>query len=121
MSASSAWCAELIPYYGNGGWVIRELNGGSSLATSQRCVRAHVAAVDKQFAAGQFADGFAGQRVIDADQFKLTLTAALDGSHAECLGISPVGARPAGNGWILDTAEPVPHVRKNDQTSTAGH
>ncbi|WP_234042533.1 hypothetical protein [Streptomyces marianii] len=91
-----AECAELIPYYGNGGWP--ELNGGSSLDTSQRCVRAHVAAVDKQFAAGQLADGFAGQRVIDADQFKLTFTAALDGSHAECLGISPEGARPVGNG-----------------------
>ncbi|MEV0963385.1 DNA/RNA non-specific endonuclease [Streptomyces sp. NPDC049910] len=116
-----AECAELIPYYGNGGWVIHELNGGSSLDTSQRCVRAHVAAADKQFAADQLADDFAGQRVIDADQFKLTFTATLDGSHAECLGISPEGARPAGNGWILNTTEPVPHVRKNDQTSTAGH
>ncbi|WP_307783584.1 DNA/RNA non-specific endonuclease [Streptomyces spinoverrucosus] len=116
-----AQCAELIPYYGNGGWVIHELNGGSSLDTSQRCVRAHVAAADKQFADSQLADGFAGQRVIDADQFKLTFTASLDGSHAECLGISPGGARPAGNGWILNTTEPVPHVRKNDQTSAAGH
>ncbi|OKJ94564.1 hypothetical protein AMK26_32595 [Streptomyces sp. CB03234] len=116
-----AECAELIPYYGNGGWVIHELNGGSSLDTSKRCVRAHVAAVDKQFADSQLADGFAGQRVIDADQFKLTFTASLDGSHAECLGISPEGARPAGNGWILNTTEPVPHVRKNDRTSAAGH
>ncbi|WP_245685457.1 DNA/RNA non-specific endonuclease [Streptomyces yerevanensis] len=116
-----AECAELIPYYGNGGWVIHELNGGSSLDTSQRCVRAHVAAVDKQFAVSQLADGFAGQRVIDADQFKLTFTASLDGSHAECLGISPEGARPAGNGWIKNTVEPVPHVNKTDQTSAAGY
>ncbi|MFG3154846.1 DNA/RNA non-specific endonuclease [Streptomyces sp. NPDC048219] len=116
-----AECAELIPYYGNGGWVIHELNGGSILDTSQRCVRAHVAAADKQFADSQLADGFAGQRVIDADQFKLTFTASLDGSHAECLGISPEGARPAGNGWIMNTTEPVPHVRKDDQTSPAGY
>ncbi|MFI2435912.1 DNA/RNA non-specific endonuclease [Streptomyces sp. NPDC018693] len=116
-----AECAELIPYHGNGGWVIHEVNGGSSLDTSQRCVRAHVAAADKQFADNQLADGFAGQRVIDADQFKLGFTASLDGTHAECLGISPEGARPAGNGWILNTTEPVPHVNKNDPTSAAGH
>ncbi|MFH8439778.1 DNA/RNA non-specific endonuclease [Streptomyces sp. NPDC018026] len=115
-----AECAELIPYYGSGGWSILELGGGSDLDTSQRCVRAHVAAADKQFADNQLTDGFAGQRVIDADQFKLTLTASLDGSHAECLGISPAGARPAGNGWILNTTEPVPHVRKNDPSSPAG-
>ncbi|MDX3751988.1 DNA/RNA non-specific endonuclease [Streptomyces sp. AK08-02] len=116
-----AECAQLIPYYGSGGWVIHELNGGPSLDTSQRCVRAHVAAADKQFADGQLANGFAGQRVIDADQFKLTLTTSLDGSYAECLGISPPGARPAGNGWILNTTEAVPHVRKNDGTSAAGY
>ncbi|MEU6228321.1 DNA/RNA non-specific endonuclease [Streptomyces sp. NPDC047042] len=116
-----AECAELIPYPGNNGWVIHELNGGSSLDTSQRCVRAHVAAVDKQFADSQLADGFTSQRVIDADQFTLRLTTSLDGSYAECLGISPEGARPAGNGWILNTTEPVPHVRKNDQTSAAGY
>ncbi|MER5978131.1 DNA/RNA non-specific endonuclease [Streptomyces sp. NPDC001857] len=116
-----AECAELIPYYGDGGWVIHELNGGSSLDTSQRCVRAHVAANDKQLADRQLADGFAGQRVIDADQFKLRFSASLDGSHAECLGISPEGARPSGVGWIKNTVEPVPHVRKNDRTSAAGY
>ncbi|MFJ9742107.1 DNA/RNA non-specific endonuclease [Streptomyces sp. NPDC101166] len=116
-----AECAELIPFYGSGGWVIHELNGGSSLDTSQRCVRAHVASSDKQFADSQLADGFASQRVIDAEQFKLRFSASLDGSHAECLAISPEGARPAGNGWILNTSEPVPHVRKNDKTSAAGY
>ncbi|WP_405903544.1 DNA/RNA non-specific endonuclease [Streptomyces sp. NBC_00656] len=115
-----AQCAELIPHYGTGGWVIFELGGGASTDTSQHCVRAHVAAADKDFAAGQLEDGFASQRVIDADQFKLGLTASIDGSHAECLGISPQGARPAGNGWILNTTEAVPHVNKNDQTSAAG-
>nr|WP_237331308.1 DNA/RNA non-specific endonuclease [Streptomyces mexicanus] len=116
-----AQCAELIPHWGNGGWIVFELNGGSSLDTSQRCVRAHVAAADKQFADTQLADGFASQRVIDTDQFKLTFTASLDGSHAECLGISPEGSRPAGVGWIKNTVEPVPHVNKTDQTSPAGY
>ncbi|WUW23877.1 DNA/RNA non-specific endonuclease [Streptomyces sp. NBC_01463] len=115
-----AKCAELIPHYGTAGWVIFELGGGADTDTSQRCVRAHVASADQDFADGQLADGFASQRVIDADQFKLGLTASIDGSHAECLGISPQGARPSGNGWILNTTEAVPHVRKNDQTSAAG-
>ncbi|GHE82014.1 hypothetical protein GCM10014715_42140 [Streptomyces spiralis] len=116
-----AQCAELIPHWGSGGWIIFELNGGSSLDTSQRCVRAHVAAADKQFADTQLADGFASQRVIDADQFKLTFSASLDGSHAECLGISPEDSRPAGVGWIKNTVEPVPHVQKNNPTSAAGY
>ncbi|MEU6356872.1 DNA/RNA non-specific endonuclease [Streptomyces sp. NPDC047072] len=107
-----ARCAEVIPYYGSGGWVIFELGGGSGLDTSKPCARAHVAAADKQFADGQLSDGFQGQRVIDAEQFKLELTASLDGSHAACLGVSPEGARPAGNGWILNTTEPVAHVNK---------
>lgn len=116
-----AECAELIPNHGDGGWVILELNGGPNLDTSQRCVRAHVAVADKQFADSQLANGFASQRVIDADKFKLTLTTSLDGSYAECLGISPQGARPSGNGWIKNTVEPVPHRNKTDQTSPAGY
>ncbi|WP_254400094.1 DNA/RNA non-specific endonuclease [Streptomyces sp. AC602_WCS936] len=116
-----AECAELIPYPGNNGWVILELGGGSSLDPTRRCVRAHAAAVDKQFADSQLADGFTDQRVIDGDQFTLRITTSLDGAYAECLGISPEGARPAGNGWILNTTEQVPHVQKNDQSSAAGY
>nr|WSW69043.1 DNA/RNA non-specific endonuclease [Streptomyces sp. NBC_00995] len=100
--------------------MIFELGGGASTDTSRHCVRAHVASADADLAAGQLADGFVSQRVIDADQFKLGLTASIDGSHAECLGISPQGARPAGNGWILNTTEGVPHVNKNDPASAAG-
>lgn len=86
--------------------------GGSGLDPAKPCARAHVALADKQFADGQLSEGFESQRVIDADQFKLELTASIDGSHAACLGVSPEGARPAGNGWILNTTEPVAHVNK---------
>jgi hypothetical protein len=119
--ADGAQCAELIPHWDSGGWVILEIGGGSRTDPSKRCVRAHVASAAKAFADKQLADGFASQRVIDADQFKLGLTASLDGSHAECLGVSPEGARPAGNGWVFNTTEPVRHVNKNDQTSVAGY
>ncbi|WP_416958567.1 DNA/RNA non-specific endonuclease [Streptomyces sp. Agncl-13] len=107
-----ARCAEVIPNQGNGGWIIFELGGGSSVDPAKPCVRAHVALADKQFADGQLSEGFKSQRVIDADQFKLALTASIDGSHAACLGVSPEGARLAGNGWILNTTEPVAHVNK---------
>ncbi|MDQ0760683.1 DNA/RNA non-specific endonuclease [Streptomyces canus] len=107
-----AQCAEVIPHQGNGGWIIFELGGGSDLDPARPCVRAHVALADKQFADGQLSEGFKSQRVIDADQFKLELTASIDGSHAACLGVSPEGARPAGNGWIWNTTEPVAHVNK---------
>ncbi|MGX1762288.1 DNA/RNA non-specific endonuclease [Streptomyces lydicus] len=110
--ADGAQCAELIPNPGNNGWIIFELGGGSSLDRSRRCVRAHVSDTGKKFAEGQLSDGFESQRVIDAEQFKLGLTASIDSSHAECLGVSPKGARPAGNGWILNTTEPVAHVNK---------
>ncbi|MEU7153523.1 DNA/RNA non-specific endonuclease [Streptomyces sp. NPDC045456] len=110
--ADGAQCAELIPNPGNNGWVIFELGGGSSLDSSRRCVRAHVSAANKKFAEGQLHDGFESQRVIDAEQFKLGLAASIDSAHAECLGVSPKGARPAGNGWILNTTEPVVHVNK---------
>lgn len=110
--ADGAQCAELIPHPGNNGWIVFELGGGSYTDPSRHCVRAHVAATDKQFADSQLAGGFAGQRVIDAEQFTLGLTASFDSSHAECLGVSPQGARPSGNGWILNTTEPVAHVNK---------
>ncbi|MFJ8331778.1 DNA/RNA non-specific endonuclease [Streptomyces sp. NPDC094437] len=107
-----ARCAEVIPHQGSGGWIIFELGGGSELDPARPCVRAHVALADKEFADGQLSEGFTSQRVIDEDPFKLGLTASIDGTHAACLGVSPEGARPAGNGWILNTTEPVAHVNK---------
>ncbi|MFJ9041873.1 DNA/RNA non-specific endonuclease [Streptomyces sp. NPDC102406] len=115
-----ARCAELIPNHGSGGWVIFELGGGADLDPSKRCVRAHVAAGDKEFADNQLRQGFVSQRVIDADPFMLGLTASLDGSHAECLGSSPAGARLSGNGWILNTTAPVPHVNTLVPSSPTG-
>jgi len=112
--ADGAQCAELIPSPGNDGWGIMEL-GGSGSDPSKHCVRAHVSAASKQAAEGQLSDGFTNQRVIDADQFTLKLTAYTDDTRAKCLNSKPDEARLAGNGWILNTTETVAHVNKTTQ------
>ncbi|MFF9377838.1 DNA/RNA non-specific endonuclease [Streptomyces griseoluteus] len=110
-------CAEVIPNFSNGGWDFLALNGGSSLDPTTPCVRAHVSAANKTFADDQLSAGFQDQRVIDAEQFELKVTATSPGS---CLNDRPSGSRQSGRGWIKNTTETVPHINKTDPSSPPG-
>ncbi|MFD3681161.1 DNA/RNA non-specific endonuclease [Streptomyces sp. NPDC058613] len=103
-----ALCAEIIPSYSTGGWDIYKLRSGAG----KPCVRAHVPLADKQSAEGQLSDGFANQRVLEAEQFKVEITGSTAEPQASCLQNTPVRSLPSGNGWITNTTEPVPQVNK---------
>lgn len=105
-------CVEVIPNLGNGEWDTYVLGDSTELDRTRPCVRTHVTPADKQFADEQLTEGFADQRVIDADTFELTFTTPDTGPHAACLDTTPTGSRPNGDGWILTTAEAVEHVNK---------
>ncbi|MFD0371122.1 DNA/RNA non-specific endonuclease [Streptomyces sp. NPDC127114] len=109
---AGAQCVEVIPNLGNGEWDTYVLGNSKELDKSSPCVRAHVPAAAKQFADAQLANGFANQRVIDADQFEVAFTTPDTGPHGRCLDTTPAGALPNGDGWILNTTEAVPHVNK---------
>ncbi|MFJ1610936.1 hypothetical protein ACIOHS_47790 [Streptomyces sp. NPDC088253] len=63
----------MIPNLGNGEWDTYILNDARVVDPASPCVQAHVTPDEKQFADTQLANGFKDQRVIDADQFELTL------------------------------------------------
>lgn len=109
---AGAQCVEVIPNLGNGEWDTYFLGNSNDLDRAAPCVRAHVAAADKQFADAQLAEGFTNQRVIDADQFEVTFSTPDTGPHGRCLDTTPAGSLPNGDGWILNTTEPVPNVNK---------
>lgn len=101
-------CAEIVPDYTAAGWKILTLAGG----TGSPCVRAHVPLADLKFAEGQLSAGYADQRVLEAEQFKVEISGSTAEPQAACLQNQPIGARSSGNGWIKNTTEPVPHVNK---------
>ncbi|MFD3547836.1 hypothetical protein ACFWUW_19930 [Streptomyces sp. NPDC058655] len=112
-----AQCAELLPRHStHGGWVTDVLDGG----TGSPCARAHVPLADKQAADGQLSEGFASQRVVEDDQFKVEISGTTAEPQAVCLQAAPAGRVPSGNGWIKNTTEPVPHVNKTVTGSPAG-
>ncbi|WP_129288220.1 DNA/RNA non-specific endonuclease [Streptomyces sp. GZWMJZ-114] len=115
-------CVDVIPNLSHGEWDTYVLNDARDPDPSRPCVRAHVKDADRQFAAGQLAEGFADQRVIDADQFELTLSTPDGGAQASCLDATlPDGRVPSGDGWILNTSEPVAAVNKTtDPVGKAG-
>ncbi|MEU2391417.1 DNA/RNA non-specific endonuclease, partial [Streptomyces sp. NPDC007369] len=104
-----ARCAEIVPRHSTrGGWVIDVLDGG----TGSPCMRAHVPLADKQAASGQLSAGFANQRVVAGDQFKVEIAGSIAEPQAVCRQNAPAGSFPSGNGWIKNTTEPVPHINK---------
>ncbi|MFF4768217.1 DNA/RNA non-specific endonuclease [Streptomyces sp. NPDC001255] len=107
-------CVKVIPNLGNGEWDTYILNDARNPNRSAPCVQAHVTSDDKQFAASQLADGFADQRVIDADQFELTISTPDTGPQADCLNKpAPTGALPSGDGWFKNDTTPVPLVNQS--------
>ncbi|MCQ9131463.1 DNA/RNA non-specific endonuclease [Streptomyces sp. IBSBF 2807] len=114
-------CVEVIPNLGNGEWDTYVLNDGHVVDSASPCVRAHVTPADKQFAETQLADGFAAQRVIDADRFELTVSTPDTGPQADCLNDPPpAGSLPNGDGWFKNTTEAVPLVNQTVPTSGPG-
>ncbi|MER6789380.1 DNA/RNA non-specific endonuclease [Streptomyces sp. NPDC000658] len=118
---SGARCVQVIPNLGNGEWDTYVLNDAHELDPTAPCVQAHVTPEDKQFAAARLAEGFADQRVIDADKFELTVSTPDAGPLASCLSDpAPNGALPNGDGWFLNTTEAVPLVDQTVPTSGPG-
>ncbi|AXE27822.1 hypothetical protein C0216_28335 [Streptomyces globosus] len=108
-----AQCAETLPRHSTrGGWVVDVLDGGAG----SPCMRAHVPVADRQVADGQLSEGFANQRVVDGDQFKLEIAGSIAEPQAVCLQNAPTGSFRSGNGWIKNTTDPVPHVNKTTPT-----
>ncbi|MFI1573302.1 DNA/RNA non-specific endonuclease [Streptomyces anulatus] len=107
-----ARCVEVIPNASSGGWDTYVLGDSRDMDPAAPCVRAHVPAVDKQFADGELTAGFASQRVIDADQFQVEFTTPADVPQAPCLATPPTGSLPSGTGWIKNTTDPIAHVNK---------
>lgn len=103
-----AQCAELLPRHSARGWVVDVLDGG----TSSPCARAHVPLADRQAAEGQLAEGFANQRVVEGDQFKVEITGSIAEPQAVCRQSAPTDSFTSGNGWIKNTTQPVTHVNK---------
>ncbi|MFI1191049.1 DNA/RNA non-specific endonuclease [Streptomyces californicus] len=114
-------CVQVIPNLGNGAWDTYVLNDAHILDPAAPCVQAHVTPAEKQFADAQLAKGFSDQRVIDADQFELTISTPDAGQQASCLnGTPPVGSLPNGDGWFKNTTEAVPLVNKTVPSSGPG-
>lgn len=104
-----ARCAEVIPNYSSGGWDVYKLNGGSS---GRPCARVHAPLADVQSAETQLSEGFASQRVVEADQFKVEIAGLTAEPQGDCLKDTPDGALPSHDGWIMNTTERVAHVNK---------
>ncbi|WP_405527294.1 DNA/RNA non-specific endonuclease [Streptomyces avidinii] len=109
-----AQCAEILPRHSARGWVIDVLDGG----TSSPCVRAHVPLDDNKAAEAQLLEGFASQRVVKGDQFKVEISGSIAEPQAVCRQKTPAGAFASGNGWIKNTTESVLHI--NIKTSPPG-
>ncbi|AWK09042.1 hypothetical protein SSP531S_59410 [Streptomyces spongiicola] len=107
-----ARCVEVIPNASSGSWDTYVLGDSRVLDPATPCVRAHVPAVDKQFADVKLNEGFENQHVINSDQFKVEFTTPAAVPQAACLANWPSGALPSGAGWIRNTTEPVAHVNK---------
>ncbi|GAA0266896.1 hypothetical protein GCM10010302_00850 [Streptomyces polychromogenes] len=112
-----AQCAEILPRHSTrGGWVTDVLDGG----TGSSCTRAHVPLADKQAGEAQLAEGFANQRIVEGDQFRLEVSGSIAEPQAVCRQNPPAGWVSSGTGWIKNTTEPVPHVKKTDPQSPPG-
>ncbi|PKV89960.1 DNA/RNA non-specific endonuclease [Streptomyces sp. TLI_146] len=110
-----ARCAEIIPKHTGSGWHVYQL---IPTGTGMPCVRAHVPKADIQSAETQLAAGFANQRVLEREQFKLEITSTTPEPQGACLLSPPTGSGPSGDGWISNTNEPV--AQRNKTTAPPG-
>ncbi|MFE5394434.1 DNA/RNA non-specific endonuclease [Streptomyces sp. NPDC056568] len=104
-----AQCAEVVPNPSSGGWDVYKLNGENS---GRPCARVHAPPADIQAAETQLTEGFASQRVVEAEQFKVEITGSAPQPQGACLKSAPTGALPSGNGWYRNTTEAVAHTNK---------
>lgn len=66
----------------------------AGIDTRKKCARGHVPAADLDAAEKKLADGFSTQRVLDAEQFDLNITAPSAQPQATCLQDPPPGRSP---------------------------
>ncbi|MFH8242560.1 DNA/RNA non-specific endonuclease [Streptomyces sp. NPDC018321] len=119
--AAGAQCVEVIPNLGNGEWDTYVFNDSTNVDPAAPCVQAHVTPAEQQFADAQLADGFKDQRVVDADQFELTISTPDTGPQASCLNDPPpAGSLPNGDGWFKNTTEAVPLINKTAPADGSG-
>ncbi|MGW7568465.1 DNA/RNA non-specific endonuclease [Streptomyces tendae] len=104
-----ARCAEVVPNWSSGGWDVYPMNGDDG---GRPCARVHASAASVQAADTQLFEGFASQRVVEADEFKVEITGSTAEPQAACLRSAPTGALPSSDGWIRNTTQAVPHRNK---------
>ncbi|MCQ6554952.1 DNA/RNA non-specific endonuclease [Streptomyces sp. C10-9-1] len=104
-----ARCAEIVPNYSSGGWDIYKLNGED---LGRPCARVHAPLPHVQAAEALLFEGFANQRVVEAEPFAVQIAASAAQPQAACLKSAPTGALPSGDGWISNTTEAVAHSNK---------
>ncbi|MFI5867451.1 DNA/RNA non-specific endonuclease [Streptomyces sp. NPDC051546] len=111
-------CTDIIPNYSSGGWDYYDGSASTSgINTTKACARAHVPLADRESAEQKLTDGFTTERILDAEQFDLNITApSAAQAQAACLKNLPARSFPSGGGWIRNTTEPVAHRNKTSPT-----
>ncbi|MFI8200419.1 DNA/RNA non-specific endonuclease [Streptomyces sp. NPDC085942] len=110
---SGAQCTDIIPNYSSGGWDYYDGSPTmSGIDTRKKCARGHVPAADLDAAEKKLAEGFSAQRILDAEQFDLNITAPSAQPQATCLQDPPARSFPAGTGWIRYTGVAVDNINK---------
>ncbi|WP_345669388.1 DNA/RNA non-specific endonuclease [Streptomyces similanensis] len=112
-----AQCAEIVPNYSSGGWDVYKLNGENS---NRPCARVHAPLADVQSAESQLSEGFASQRVVEGEQFKVEITSSTPQPQGACLSNAPSEALPSRDGWIRNTTEPIAHTNKTTTPPGSG-
>ncbi|MFD9380959.1 DNA/RNA non-specific endonuclease [Streptomyces sp. NPDC059999] len=111
---SGVQCTDIIPNHSSASWDYYD--GSATMAgidTRKKCARGHVPAADLDAAEKKLADGFSTQRVLDAEQFDLNITAPSAQPQATCLQDPPARSFPASTGWIRYTGVAVDNINKN--------
>ncbi|MFD4790325.1 DNA/RNA non-specific endonuclease [Streptomyces sp. NPDC058459] len=110
---SGVQCTDIIPNYSSRGWDFYDGSATTSgIDTRKKCARGHVPAADLDAAEKKLAEGFAAQRILDAEQFDLNITAPSAQPQATCLQDPPARSFPAGAGWVRYTGVAVDNINK---------
>ncbi|MFF2703672.1 DNA/RNA non-specific endonuclease [Streptomyces cyaneofuscatus] len=109
---SGSLCTDILPNYSGGGWDYYDGSETTAIDTGKKCARGHVPAADLDAAERKLSDGFADQRILDADQFDLNITAPPAQPQATCLQDPPARSFPASTGWIRYTGVAVDNINK---------
>ncbi|PRH79133.1 hypothetical protein C6N75_11220 [Streptomyces solincola] len=107
--ADAAECAEVVPTRGSSGWNVHVLKD----AANKRCARAHVPDADQRAAESRLAAGYAEERILESEAFKVEISGSVTEPLADCRSNMPSsGVQQLTHGWIRNTTAPVPHTNK---------